>query len=103
MTVIPAGDDNSLLFNLYVQVIQDTFSRFTPFPNCRHHQIRTTHHVATGKHFWIAGLELVLLLLWRNHATPGIYFHTVGFKPRLWIGTETESDQHYVSWQNFFR
>src|SRR5690606_14589883 len=89
--------------------IHDPLGRLTPFPDGRYHQVRATHHVATGKDFLVAGLERERLLLLRLDATGLVRADALLVEPVGRARAETERDddrigrQHLLAARNRFR
>src|SRR5690606_6325008 len=94
---------------LHTKIIHDPLGRLTPFPDGRYHQVRATHHVATGKDFLVAGLERERLLLLRLDATGLVRADALLVEPVGRARAETERDddrigrQHLLAARNRFR
>ena len=87
---------------LYFQEIQDAFGCLATFKDGGYHQIRTAHHITTGEHFRIGGLELEFVISWSFDSTPVINADVELTEPVSGAGLETERNQYMVALQDFF-
>src|SRR5690606_11624814 len=84
----------------HLEIIQYPLSGLAPFPDRGDHQIRAAHHIATGEHLGVAGLEFVPRLLGGDH--PALFIDAdfnVG-EPGRRAGAEAEGDDHSVGRQD---
>src|SRR3990167_8355511 len=80
--------------SLDAEVVEDAFGGITAFEDCRHHQVRTANHIATGEDLRVAGLVLELALLRRYHAALAVGLDLEIAEPGSRAWAETEGDQH---------
>ena len=85
-----------------LQITQDALGRFTTLEHRSDHEVRTAHHVTTGKHLGMRGLEWRGLS--RRHAHPAIAVHTdvVICKPRCGAGVKAKGDNDRIGGDDLF-
>ena len=78
---------------LNFQVIEDAESSITAFKHGRNDEVGAAYHVATSKHFGVAGLECgAMSALVGYHTTTAVGFDADLLEPRGWRWAETKSD-----------